>query len=93
MSLGTFKVALVTDPAEIIRRFRSILIFGQGMDLNTYLSLRGTVNKGYNANISCYANVAFYTEIKLKGGKDILVKGKEREREATHLEMGKGNLP
>lgn len=51
------------------------------------------MNKGYNANISCYANIAFYTGIKLKGGKDILVKGKEREREATHLEMGKGNLP
>lgn len=84
MSLGTFKVALVTDPAEIIRRFRSILIFGQGMDLNTYLSLRGTMNKGYNANISCYANIAVYTGIKLKGDKDILVKGKEREKEATH---------
>ena len=92
MSLGTFKVALVTDPAEIIRRFWSILIFGQGMDLNTYLSLRGTTNKGYNTNISCYANIAVYIGIKLKVDKDIPVQGKEKKKQLL-LEMGKGNLP
>lgn len=48
------------------------------MDLNAYLSLRGTVNKGYHTNISCYAKIAVHTGIKLKGDKDMLVKGKKR---------------
>lgn len=71
MFLDICKAALVADPAEIIRRFQTILIFGQGMDLNTYLSLRGTINKDYHTNISCYSKIAACTEIELKGKKDI----------------------
>ena len=48
------------------------------MDLNAYLSHRGTMNKGYDTNISCYAKIAVYTGLKLKVDNDILVKGKER---------------
>lgn len=36
------------------------------------------MNKGYDTNISFYAKIAVYTGTKLKGDKDILVKGKER---------------
>lgn len=87
MSLDICKVALVTDPAEITRRFQSILIFGQGMDVNAYRSLRGIINKDYHTNISCYSTVIVCTEIKLKGDKDIKVKG-TKEKEATSFRDG-----
>lgn len=47
------------------------------MDLNVQFSLRRTTKKGYDTNISCYAKIGVYMGIKLKGDKDILVKGKE----------------
>jgi len=54
------------------------------MDLNAYLSPRGTANKGYATNVSCYAKTAVYTRIKLKGDKGILVKGKARNNSFRH---------
>lgn len=73
VSLGTYNVALVTDPSETLGKVSVNAHFAQRMDLHVQFSLEGTTKKGYNTNISCYVEIGVYMGIKLKGDEDVLV--------------------